>query len=186
MKVLKISIGDKEYEVKVASSDKERIDGLQYISDLPQNEGMLFDFDEPQHVDFWMKDTLIPLDIIFINEELEVIKVKEAQPNDETLIPCDDVSYVLEVNPDSGIKKGDDLDFSSEKMRVLDKDGKSQMELDGGERIFSRKNTVTLIRMAKRAKISNKDGDFKRLGKKIFSYIETQNNNKAEYVEKKD
>jgi uncharacterized membrane protein (UPF0127 family) len=42
---------------------------------LPEDEGMIFYFDPPQKVSFWMKDTKIPLDIVFINEEYEVIKV---------------------------------------------------------------------------------------------------------------
>jgi hypothetical protein len=45
------------------------------------------------------------------------------------------------------------------------------MELWGGERIFSRKNTKTLIRMSKKANLTKKDSDYKRLGKKMFEYI---------------
>lgn len=53
-------------------------------------------------------------------------------------------------------------------MKVLLPDGSTQMELEGGERIFSRKNTRTLIRMAKRAYKSKLDKDYKALGKKMF------------------
>jgi hypothetical protein len=56
-------------------------------------------------------------------------------------------------------------------MKVIGPDGEVQMELEGGERIFSRKNTRTLIRMAKRADLSKSDTDYKRLGNKMFSYI---------------
>ena len=48
------------------------------------------------------------------------------------------------------------------------------MELNGGERIFSRKNTKTLIRMAKRADKSKADRDYKALGKKMFTYLKQQ------------
>ena len=47
---------------------------------------MLFYFDPPQEISIWMKDTLIPLDIIFIDEDEEVIEVHEGKPQDETLI----------------------------------------------------------------------------------------------------
>ena len=67
----------------------------------------------------WMKNTLIPLDIIFINDDDEVIKVVQGIPNDETPIVKQDVSYVLEVNAKSGIKVGDELDLEGPVMKVL-------------------------------------------------------------------
>ena len=80
------------------------------------------------------------------------------------IISEENVVFVLEVNADSGIKKGDELEFTTDekinkKMLVLDKDGKSQMELVGGERIFSRPNTKTLIKFAKKAKSTELDRD---------------------------
>ena len=91
-----------------------------------------------------MKDTKIPLDIIFINEELEVISVHNGIPESEEFITENNVTFVLEVNENSGIQKGDELEISPEskikkdKMLVLDGNGNPQMELEGGERIFSR------------------------------------------------
>lgn len=64
---------------------------------------MLFYFDPPEDVQFWMKDVDIPLDIIFIDDDEEVIKVQEGIPNDETFIEASGVAYVLEVNANSGI-----------------------------------------------------------------------------------
>lgn len=92
-----------------------------------------------------MKDTDIPLDIVFIDENEEVISVKQGIPNDETLLEENDVMYVLEVNQNSGIQPGDELDeiddddLNIPTMKVLAPDGSTQMELEGGERIFSRK-----------------------------------------------
>ena len=100
--------------------------------------------------------------------------------------------YVLEVNQNSGIQPGDELDeiddddLNIPTMKVLAPDGSTQMELEGGERIFSRKNTRTLIRMAKRASKSKEDKDYKALGKKMFTYLKQQDEREPEYVEKKD
>ena len=130
---------------------------------MKDDEGMLFFFEEPQTVGFWMKDTKIPLDIIFINEDMEVISVYQGEPENENIAEEDDVRFVLEVNQGSGIKEGDELDIEEDeelpKMKVIAPDGSTQMELNGGERIFSRKNTKTLIRMAKRADKSKADRD---------------------------
>ncbi len=139
-----------------------------------------------------MKDTLIPLDIIFISLDLEVQAVYTGEPKSEEMFTENNISFVLEVNPNSGIKVGDELEFSpdskvkSDKMIVLNEDGKPQMELEGGERIFSRPNTKTLIRFAKKALYTQKDSDFKALGKRVFKFLEAQDNNEPEFVELKN
>lgn len=186
---MKIEIGDKEYNVEVARTEEEKIKGLQEKESLGEDEGMLFVYDEPQEIAFWMKDTAIPLDIVFMDEDGEVISVKQGQPYDETLLEEDGVMYVLEVNQNSGIQPGDELDMEDDDddkqpvMKVLAPDGSTQMELEGGERIFSRKNTKTLIKMAKRAYSSELDKDYKALGKKVFKYLHIQDTNTPEYVD---
>lgn len=136
---------------------------------------MLFVYDDPQDVSFWMKNTSIPLDIIFINEDEEVISVKKGIPMSEESITESNVQYVLEVNQNSGIKPGDEFEEHDEdeeddlpKMKVLAPDGTVQMELEGGERIVSRKETKVLIKKAKKAYQSKDDKDYKALGKYIF------------------
>lgn len=186
---MKIEIGDKEYNVEVARTEEEKVKGLQEKESLGEDEGMLFVYDEPQEIAFWMKDTAIPLDIVFIDEDGEVISVQQGQPYDETLLEEDGVMYVLEVNQNSGIQPGDELDIEEDDddkqpvMKVLAPDGSTQMELEGGERIFSRKNTKTLIKMAKRAYSSELDKDYKALGKKAFKYLHIQDTNTPEYVD---
>lgn len=179
-----IHIGNKEYKVQEAHTEEEKEKGLQGVSSLPEDQGMLFFFEEPQEVSMWMKDTLIPLDIIFINEDNEVIKVVTGEPNDETPIIAQDTLYVLEVNKNSGVKEGDELEIQDEGpvMKVLAQDGSSQMDLWGGERIFSRKNTVILIRKAKKAALTNSDKDIKALGRYMFKCIKGQDERPNEYV----
>lgn len=192
MEEINIRIASKEYKVQVAETEEDKEKGLQGIENLPENEGMLFIFDNPEEVSFWMKDTLIPLDIIFINEEMDVISVYKGEPNSEELITEKDVAFVLEVNQNSGIKQGDELEFSpdskinEDKMIVLDKDGNSQMQLEGGERIFSRANTKTLIKFAKKAYSTHNDNDYKALGKRVFKFLQVQSENVPEYVQSKN
>ena len=191
MNKINIRIANKKYKVQVAETDEEKQKGLQGVTSLPEDEGMLFVFEEPDEISFWMKDTKIPLDVIFIDEDLQVTSVHQGIPESEEFMTENNVNFVLEVNQNSGIKVGDELEFSPEskvdmnKMQVLDSSGNVQMELDGGERIFSRSNTKTLIKFAKKASATQKDSDYKALGKRIFKFLETQSNNEPEYVEQK-
>ena len=196
MKKANIIIGNKEYTVELATTVEEQKNGLQDRDFLAQDAGMLFVYNEPQSkVEFWMKDTKIPLDQIGINEDGEVTLVYQAKPNDETLIPFTDIKYLLEVNQNSGIKEGDQFDFDDTEdpnkyvMKVIASDGTTQMNLQGGERIFSRISTKQIISWAKKAE-ANKDNTelfekyCKRLGKRIFREIKAQNTREPEYVEK--
>ena len=191
-----IIIGDKEYTVEIADTSEEQKKGLQDREYLPQDSGMLFVYDKPQDkVEFWMKDTTIALDQIGINKDGEVTKIYTAKPKDETLVPFEDVMFLLEVNANSGIQVRDQFDFDDSEdpnkyvMKVLAPDGTTQAELEGGERIFSRISTKQLIQWAKKAE-ANKDNEelftkyCKRLGKRMFREIKAQDTRKPEYVEK--
>ena len=187
--MITIEIGNKKYKVQEARTEEEKEKGLQGVTELPEDEGMLFYFDPPEDVSMWMKDTLIPLDIVFINDDEEVVYVGEGVPNTETQMTVQNVAYVLEVNNGSGIQEGDELDFEEEDeddapvMKVLAQDGSTQMDLWGGERIFSRKNTVVLIRKARKANMSKDDKDYKALGRYMFKCIKGQDERPPEYVE---
>lgn len=187
MKECKIEIGNKTYNVKVAQTDQEQSDGLQNVASLPNNEGMLFVFEEEDQVSMWMEDTQIPLDIIFIDEDYNVLKVQQGVPLSKELITSDNTKYVLEVNAGSGIKIGDELEYDEDQddspMYVIGPKGEIQAELEGGERICSRNHTKQLAKMAKRAYKSKEDKDYKSLGKKMFKYIDTHNKQDKEYVE---
>lgn len=190
----KITIGNKSYNVSIAKNEEDQIKGLQGVHTLPEDEGILFVFEESGDVGFWMKDTLIPLDIIYINDDDEVISVEQGIPGDETILEHSDVKYVLEVNKDSGIKVGDELDIEDEEdseseiigMYVIGPKGEIQMEVDGKERIFSIEHTKTIIKLSKKAYKSKLDSDYIKLGKKIFKYIEKQDNQEDDFVEIKD
>lgn len=193
-----IIIGDKEYTVEIAKSKEDKEKGLQDRDYLAPDEGMLFVYDEQQPVvEYWMKNTKIPLDQIAINEDNEVTTVYKAQPNSENLHPFANVKYLLEVNQDSGIIEGDDFEFDDSDdpnkyvMKVLAPDGSTQMNLQGGERIFSRISTKQMITWAKKAE-ANKDNKelfdkyCKRLGKRMFKELYAQDHRDPEYVEAPD
>lgn len=182
--MINIQVGNKSYKVKEAKTEEERKQGLQDVKELPEDEGMLFYFEPVQEVSMTMKNTLIPLDIIFIDEDQEVIQISQGEPENEELITSPNTAHVLEVNLNSGIKIGDQLEFEEDApvMKVLAPDGSEQAPLWGGERIFSRKNTKVLIRKAKKAAQSLSDTDYKALGKYMFKCIKIQDERAPEYV----
>lgn len=190
-----INIGDKTYKCQVAKNEEDRRKGLQGVEHLPVDEGMLFVWEEEATREMWMKDTKIPLDQIAINDDDEVVLVYTAQPEDETLVPFMNTKYILEVNAESGIVEGDEFeiddsdDLNKYVMKVLAPDGSTQMYLQGGERIVSRKETRTLIKKAKKA-YANKGGDYDRycksLGKYMFKILKGQDNREPEYVQVPD
>lgn len=183
-----ITIGDKKYKVEIADTPEKQKKGLMGRESLPKDQGMLFIYDEPQDLSYWMKDTLISLDIIFIDDDMEVVSVKQGQPMSEEPITENDVQYVLEVNSNSGIEEGDQLviedsDDSEYSMHVLFPDGSTQMNLKGGERIVSRRETKILIKKAKKAEASKTDGAYRALGRYIFKVLKRQDSREPEYVD---
>lgn len=198
METINIIIAGKEFKVLAARTEAEREQGLQGVEEMDANEGCLFFHPEVEHVDYWMLDTDIPLDIIFIDENKEVISVKQGEPNTTDYISEDNVKYVLELNQGSTVEPGDILeidgedDFSEDselepnKMYIIGSDGKPQAELLGGERIFSRKSTRVILRKAKKADESKLDSDYKSLGKYIFNELSAQESRKPQYVESKE
>lgn len=199
MKEITIEIADKKYKVLVAETEEERAQGLGNVESMNDDEGMLFVLPEGERQAIFNTEEMeFDIDLVFINQDDEVYNVVLGKAHDSNVIvsepsdPEDWTKYVLEVNANSGIQVGDELDFDDEdaisedeidKMYILGSDGKPQMDLVGGERIFSRENSRTLIKLAKRASKSKKDSDYKRLGKTIFKYIYQQDTRPSEYVE---
>ena len=86
--------------VEVADSAEERAIGLMHRENMPHNRGMWFIYETPRTVAFWMRSTLIPLDMIFVDQHGEVQKIHmNARPLDETPVHGgDNIQFVLEVN----------------------------------------------------------------------------------------
>ena len=133
-----------------------------------------------------MNNVAFPLDLIFMDDEFNVLDVKRGNPEDDRIEGV--ASYVLELNANSGVKPGDEADLDDDDtddyvMKVLAPDGSTQYKLKGGERIVSRRESVIIIKKALKANESKEDKDYKALGKYIFKVIKGQNERKPEYVE---
>ncbi len=106
---------NKEYHflVEIADSSSERRRGLMHRENLPIDNGMIFLFDDPAPLSFWMKNTLIPLDIMFLDERGVIQHIhRNAVPHSrEHIAPDDPAIAVLEINgglsDTLGIKVGD-------------------------------------------------------------------------------
>ena len=87
-------------EVAVADDDTERNQGLMDVRDLPQSKGMLFIFEENQPRSFWMANTPLPLDIIFVNSEREIVRIHHStQPfSEKSFESGEPAKYVIETN----------------------------------------------------------------------------------------
>jgi hypothetical protein len=107
-------------DVEIADDLSERTQGLMFRESLNKNSGMLFVFEKEEKHAFWMKNTLIPLDIIFISEDLEIVDIKNAIPCEEnnckSYAPKEKAKYVLEVNEKFTLKNSINI---GDKVRLL-------------------------------------------------------------------
>lgn len=92
--------GGESFAVEVADDGAERAQGLMFREAMDPGAGMLFVYEEPRRVAFWMKNTLIPLDMVFADATGRVTRVHSmAVPGDETPIDGGEgVQFVLEIN----------------------------------------------------------------------------------------
>ena len=106
--------GQARFSVEIADTPDSRATGLMHRAEMPARSGMLFVYDRPQRVAFWMKNTLIPLDMIFVGADGVVSRIHEnAVPGDLTSIfGGDQVFVVLEVN--AGIVESYGISVGSE------------------------------------------------------------------------
>lgn len=100
--------GTESFAVEVADDGEERARGLMFRTDLPPASGMLFVYEAPRGVSFWMKNTLIPLDMVFADATGTVTRVHAgAVPGDLTPIDGGEgVQFVLEINAGLAAKLG--------------------------------------------------------------------------------
>ena len=106
--------------VELALDSASQARGLMYRQEMPENSGMLFMFTEETPLSFWMKNTLIPLDIIYINEQGSIVHIATAQPckiqNCPSYPSVYPAKYVLELNAGRaeglGLRAGDNINWT--------------------------------------------------------------------------
>jgi len=106
--------GQAHFSVEIADDPQEQAKGLMFRERLPASAGMLFVYKAPRNAQFWMKNTLIPLDMIFLDQSGRVTRIAEnAIPGDETPIDGgDNVLMILEIN--GGMARGLGISVGSE------------------------------------------------------------------------
>ena len=191
---MRIKIGSKEFEVKVAENENESIIGLSQTEFLPEGEGFAMKFDGTEIIPINMDGMKFSIDVIF-SLDGKVTKVVTVDPEGPEVFTKQPSDLIVEVNAGeaSGIKIKDDIAFVGKKnedgtvemaegglkiignRQVLDEDGKNQMNLKGGERIFSRVSTNKMFEYAK-AK------EYKKLGRYVIKEIWKQDNRPNEYA----
>ena len=106
-----------QIDIEIADDDLTRTQGLMWRRSMEENQGMLFIMGVPEEQSFWMRNTYIPLDIIYSNDQKEIVKIR-ANTKPQSLSPITSerpAIYVVEVNAGfcnrHGIKEGDQIQF---------------------------------------------------------------------------
>jgi len=109
-----MQIGSKTYTLEVANDAAEREKGLMRRDSMPADHGMIFVFADEQRLGFWMRNTRIPLDIIYVNAAGRVVSIKQMRPYDTSTTYADaPAKYAIELNQGqaaaAGVAVGDQL-----------------------------------------------------------------------------
>ncbi len=119
----RVCFGKNCFVVEVASTSRDRAQGLMFRSSLPENRGMLFVFPRESHQGFWMKNMKLPLDIIWLDSQKRVVSLTEnAQPCLESdcpsFYPEKKIRYVLEISSGMAQKKGISVGKSAQFLNI--------------------------------------------------------------------
>lgn len=116
LKTVRMTINGIEFTVEIAKTENEKTTGLMFREHLDQTAGMIFVYEKDKKMSFYMKNTLIPLSIAFLNAEGKIMQIEDMEPlNLETVNSRGAVRYALEVNKGTfekyGITEGDRVIF---------------------------------------------------------------------------
>jgi uncharacterized membrane protein (UPF0127 family) len=99
--------GERTFKVEIADKPAERAAGLMFREHMAADHGMLFVFEATQPVGFWMKNTILPLDLIFISQDGRIRAIRRGEPFSEaTISPDEPVRFVLELNAGTAAREG--------------------------------------------------------------------------------
>ena len=103
--------GNRSFSIEIADTDAEREAGLMYRQDMADDHGMLFVFEIPQQVSFWMQNTPMPLDLIFVGQDGKIRAIKHGEPQSQAIIsPGVPVRFVLELKAGTAARNGIEYD----------------------------------------------------------------------------
>jgi uncharacterized protein len=104
---IKLSAGIYQVDVQVAQTAQQREIGLMFRTEMPQQEGMLFVFEQPSGLCFWMKNTVLPLTAAFIADDGTIVNLADMKPQTtDSHCAVRPVRYVLEMNQGWFAKRG--------------------------------------------------------------------------------
>ncbi|WP_192253775.1 DUF192 domain-containing protein [Mesorhizobium silamurunense] len=99
--------GKHSFSIEIADTSDEREAGLMFRKDMTDDHGMLFVFERPGEVNFWMKNTPMPLDLVFVGQDGRIKAIKRGEPESEAIIsPGQPVSFVLELKAGTAARDG--------------------------------------------------------------------------------
>jgi uncharacterized membrane protein (UPF0127 family) len=102
-----VRVGDRTFTLEIANTEETRRTGLMHRESMPGDHGMVFVFPDEQVRGFWMKNTKIPLDILYLNGVGRVVSIKQMQPMDETSVSSDaPARFAIELNQGTADKVG--------------------------------------------------------------------------------
>jgi uncharacterized membrane protein (UPF0127 family) len=117
--VVRMPIGGETFTLEIADDEQEKEWGLMARASMPADRGMIFVFRDESPRAFWMENTLIPLDILYLDATGRVVSIKQMKPRDRTPVPSDGAAmYAIELNEGAarraGVKAGDVLAIPEE------------------------------------------------------------------------
>jgi uncharacterized membrane protein (UPF0127 family) len=191
----KVKVGNIKINANIPTTQEDMERGLIGTDSLKDGEGMLFKYDKPKNVIMTMSRMTYPIGMLFIKDG-KVIRKVLASPGDEEIRIDDDSDMVLEisVNDLKKVRKGNNIEFIGKKnedgtiemanggiapkgfRHLLDETGKVQMNLLGGERVFSRISTKKMFEYAKAKK-------YKTLGRYLYKEIKAQEKRPVQYAD---
>ncbi len=113
-RTVRIQLGKQTFTLEIADTDESREHGLMQRETMPEDHGMIFVFADERPLSFWMKNTSIPLDIIFINGANRIVSIHQMTPFDlSSTRSAAPAKYAIELNQgaaaDAGLKAGDEV-----------------------------------------------------------------------------
>ncbi len=117
--IFELPLGDKKIYAEIAVTDTQKAQGLMFRHSLPPDNAMIFVYDTPQRVSFWMKNTEIPLDIAFLDKSGVVTEIRRLYPRNLNAVTSarEDIVFCIETNQNwfanNGVCVGDKLDMTA-------------------------------------------------------------------------